>query len=460
MSLKKYAFSSVIAATMLQPVAMFAADYDLGSMSDSRNMKSLREYVDSQRNISIFQKGGSLLIAGDVRFDMNYVQEKRDGKNVNGKEGNEIHGNYLRDFPVVSYDAKASLSLRYTAQSSFADILLKASHNAGWDTENYNVTSGALPFDYDSFKPTKSGLKVEKALYGVDLLSDETQTLSAEVGRQRLYDLFDSRITFMQKFDGVALKYKNVFEGVARMHATLGGMIIADRVNHYGVAGELGLAQLMDTPFGLKYSHYKISQSGTYADGSKTDGTGTTASNSVYKYYDKAYNYSVSHALAYYDTSVDYMVSAPLKLYAAYAFNHDAKARTEFNDKKKPHAYYAGFTLGDVKMPGSAYVDVIYQYIQAESVPELDNCGAYYGMNQTGLPNVVSPTAGYTNFKGFAINSGYLATKEILVSAKLVVLDEVDADFENSTVGDTLGYTPTTSKLDFKKFETEIAYIF
>lgn len=455
MSLKKIAFSSVVAASMLQPVAMHAADYDLGSMSDSRNMKSLREYVDSQRNISIFQKGGSLLIAGDVRFDMNYVQEKRAGTNVN--KGTTIHGNAYREIPSLSFDAKASLSLKYTAQKSFADILLKASHNTGWDTENYSVASGAIPFDYDSFKPTKSGLKVEKALFGTDLVKDESQSLSVEVGRQRLYDLFDSRITFMQKFEGVALKYKNVFEGVARLHTTLGGMIISDRAHHYGFAGEVGLGQIADTPFGLKYAHYKISKSGNYSDGSPAD---TTLTRDTYKYYDKAYNYSVSHLLAYYDTSLDYMVSAPLKLYAAYAYNHDAVSRSEFGSKKKPHAAYGGFTVGDVKMPGSGYLDVIYQYVQAESVPELDNCGAYYGMNQTGIPNVVTPTAGYTNFKGFAINGGYLATKEILLSAKFVALDEVDGGFANSTTAVSLGYTAANSTLDFKKFEAEVAYVF
>lgn len=456
MSLKKIAFSSVMAASMLQPVAMFAADYDLGSLSDSRNMKSLREYVDSQRNISIFQKGGSLLIAGDVRFDMNYVQEKRGGINLNNS-GLSIHGVDYREYPSLSYDAKASLSLKYSAQKSFADILLKASHNTGWDSENYTVSSGAIPFDYDSYKPTKSGFKLEKAVFGTDLINNESQSLSVELGRQRLYDLFDSRITFMQKFEGVALKYKNVFEGVARLHATLGGIVISDRAHHYGFAGELGLGQIADTPFGLKYAHYKISKNGNYSDGSPADSTTTRSS---YKYYDKAYNYSVSHLLAYYDTSLDYMVSAPLKLYAAYAYNHDAVARTEFGSKKKPHAAYGGFTVGDVKAPGSGYLDVIYQYVQAESVPELDNCGAYYGMNQTHIPNVVTPTAGYTNFKGFAINGGYLATKEILVSAKFVALDEVDAGFSNSTVGGTLGYEATTSALDFKKFEAEVAYIF
>lgn len=455
MSLKKIAFSSVMAASMLQPVAMFAADYDLGSLSDSRNMKSLREYVDSQRNISIFQKGGSLLIAGDVRFDMNYVQEKRDGINLNNS-GSAIHTLDYREYPSLSYDAKASLSLKYTAQKSFADILLKASHNTGWDTENYTVSSAAGPFDYDSYKPTKSGFKLEKAVFGTDLINNESQSLSVELGRQRLYDLFDSRITFMQKFEGVALKYKNVFEGVARLHATLGGIVISDRAHHYGFAGELGLGQIADTPFGLKYAHYKISKNGNYSDGSSSNTS--SASSASYKYYNKAYNYSVSHLLAYYDTSLDYMVSAPLKLYAAYAYNHDAVSRSEFNNKKKPHAAYGGFTVGDVKAPGSGYLDVIYQYVQAESVPELDNCGAYYGMNQTHIPNVAVPTAGYTNFKGFAINGGYLATKEILVSAKFVALDEVDGDF-TYTAGST-GYQAQHSTLDFKKFEAEVAYIF
>lgn len=458
MNLKKYAFSGVMAAIMLQPLQLYAVDFDLGGLNDARNMQEFRKLIEKQRNVSVFEKGGSLLIGGDVTFDGAFTREKRDGKNVNGKGGAEVHGADRRDYPVADYGVKMSLSLKYTDDNSYADILLKGSHHAGLDTKNYDVSSGAIPYEYSSLKPTTSGIKVEKANFGTQVFGDEMQSLCVELGRQRYYDIFDSRITFFQKFEGAVLKYANIFEGVGRFHATAASSVIANRANHYSFAGEIGLDQFMDSPFGLKYAYYKISKDGMYADGSNSKGE--VANTSTYCYHDKGFNYALSHVLAHYNTTLDFMAATPAKFYAGYAYNHLAKKRSEFDNKEKPHAWYAGATFGDIKMPGQGTVDIIYQYVQAESVPEIDNVGGYYGMNQTNIPNVVTPTAGFTNFKGFAISGGYLASKEILLTAKIVLLDEVDAGFSNSSAGTGLGYEPATSKLDFKKFEAEVKYMF
>lgn len=458
MSLKKCAFSGVMATMMLQPLQLFAASFDVDDLSDARNLKEFRQVVEKQRNVSVFEKGGSLLIGGDVAFDGAFTREKRDGKNVNGKSGVAVHGQDRLDFPEADYKVKMSLSMKYTDDKSFADILLKADHHAGLDTQNYSTST--IPYEYGDLKPTKSGIKVEKAYFGTQLLGDDFQSFSVELGRQRYYDLFTSRITYMQRLEGLAFKYKNTFEGFGRFHATAASSVIANRANHYSFAGELGLDQLMDSPFGLNYSLYKINKEGTYSDGSTSSGGAPTSAATTYRYYDKAFNYMVSHVSAHYKANMNFMMGTPLKLYAGYAYNHLAKKRTEFGNKEKPHAWYAGITLGEVKLPGQGTLDLIYQHIQAESVPEFDNVGGYYGMNQTNIPSVVTPTAGFTNFQGICLQGGYLATKEILLSAKAIALKEVDGSFTDSGAGAALGYTPATSKLDFKKFEVEMKYVF
>lgn len=469
MEFKKYALVGAMAAGLMHPMIL-SADFESNSQVDEKNMKAIREYIDAKRNISVKEKGGSLRIGGDVRFEGTKVREIRDGYVITGSKGGSAFGTAASggsgySYPSVSYDVEASLSFEYRKEKSYADVLLKFNHNAGLDTKNYtpNTDVAFIQDEYsDSYKPTDSKIKLAKAYFGQEIWSDGMHSVDVNVGRQRLYDLFDSRIMFFRRFDGVALKYKGSVEGIGRPHASWGTMMIADRADHYGHIGEIGMAHILDTPFSLKYAYVDLAKSGTYSDGTygSDDGHVGNTSNTRSQLFYRHFNYKVSQLLGYFDVPAEYTWGKQTKLYAAYALNHKGKKRADFNGRRKNRAWYAGFTYGKIRAQGDYVLDLNYQWVQAESVPELDSGGLAIGLNASNQSIAYNPAAGFNNYKGFVGNLSYLATEDIMLVGKFAHTNAEDSTFAKSSAANSKGWQPATARHSFTKVELEAIYSF
>ena len=77
------------------------------------------------------------------------------------------------------------------------------------------------------------------------LYKEGKQSIDIELGRRNLYDVFDSRVQFLSRFDGVTLKYSNAREGLGGIYLYGAGFVVDEKVNQFGWASELGLSEYL-----------------------------------------------------------------------------------------------------------------------------------------------------------------------------------------------------------------------
>lgn len=471
MLLSKRALLSALMATAYSFCPLFADDLADSTTNDSDDFKAIRKYIEDKRNISVKDKGGNLKLGGDVRVIYKHTHQVADGQQV---EGSGFGGNRrVKDWaiPQNTADVEANLSLEYTHDTSYANILLRFKNNMGLDATNFNdLDSPKLNentnLSYKSYQPGDNKISLARAFIGDELWSSDSHKVVGEIGRQRLYDIFDSRIMFFNRFDGVALKYTGAFEGVGKAHATYGGFLVADRANHYANVIELGLAQVLDSNVSLKYSLINWKRNHTYSDGSdasQDDLAGCNRSpdmypvgtNPSYAGFNRLFRFTVSQASVAYLVPSDFVGGQSLKLYAAWAHNHAAKEMKDYgSDDLNNNAWYAGFTLGSIQMPSDWVLDVNYQYVGAQSVPEFDTLG---GAGRGNLRNIwlfMDPTQGFTNYQGVAARFVYCLSADMILNLKAAITKAANSKLSASfTAG-------RTSRNRYDGLEAELVYSF
>ena len=112
-----------------------------------------------------------------------------------------------------------------------------------------------------------------------------------------------------------------------------------------------------------------------------------------------------------------------MKFYGAYLINHAARAIVLTGNRKKRNGWYAGIYCKREKVS----VDVNYQVVEAQAIPDFDVSGIgtgnpranlFYGPARddfTGAPVVVTQlnANGNVNYKGWSAQLLYLLTKHI-----------------------------------------------
>lgn len=489
MNLNKYALLSSLALLscsfnpLLADLTPGESNSSDEAMDDER-FKVIRQYIDAKRSIDIKQKGGNLKIGGDVRVDYKSVNQLLDGVKVNGRGQGGDRNLYGKETNIPSSygDVSASLSFEYKNERSFANILVKMSNHAGLDTTNYSDVSSDLYSGSqsrleakNSYSPSKNKLDLARAYIGYELWSQDSHTVEGNLGRQRLYDLFDSRVMFANRFDGVALKYKGAFDGVGHAHATYGVFMVSDRVEHVAHALELGLANIADTGFGLKYALINWARSGVYSDGSmgsmgeQATKNNNRATNTIYQYLNEAFRYEVSQLLATYHVPEEWAYGQKVKLYAAYLQNHKARPMTPFytnldKDRTNRRAWYAGFTLGRIAMPGDTVLDICYQYVQPQSVPDFDSFAGAGRGNLTNVWGVMDHSQGNNNYKGVRAQLAYCFSADIMFNVVAIHTNAVDGHLSsnNNLARQTAGGNTLKrgARNSWDSLEAEVVYSF
>jgi hypothetical protein len=399
-------------------------DYATVQESRERDSDAVNEFVKSKRAITVQEKGGNLMISGDLRGEWSHLQAKsnmvkdqtkKEGKyEVKGKNGKTEHknnkrkmrrqrgsgtnhfkpaGNNFAPYATNEFTTEDNLMFDYKADRTWAAIQLKMSNDAGirstkieeGKNKNKNVLFGSGTLD---------GLVLRKAYMGYNIVEEGTCRFDVEIGRRRFFDVFDSKIQFDNYYDGLLLKYSNSFEGATDFVGKISAFVVDNTVNHFGYIGELGCLNIMACGLDLKYSLIDWDTVPTNRLGSKHP-RGAKFLNSQYTL---AYNVSPD------------MLGAKTKVYGAFLNNARAK--------HKGNAWYAGAKVGDVKKMNDWSVDVNYQWVQPYSIPESDVAGIGRD-NPRNISIYVDKAGGFANYKGFQVDSLYALTDNWTMNMKV-----------------------------------------
>lgn len=409
---------------------------------NERDWDALLDYINTKRTINVAEKATNLTISGDVRTEWRHIQEKRLHENLRG-HGRKLPGNCERDcndeFRVIchdednchcepisrdDYDIEANLFVEYSCDNTWGVIQLQFDNAAGIDG-----TSRKCPAAREGLHGSGFGdsINLKRAYLGYNLYCCEGTRFDIEIGRRPLYTIFDSNVQFLNRFDGILVKYDSNCEYFADWYLHMGAFIVDEKVNHSAFVSELGLLDVCDSGFDFKYSFITWKKH-WWNNGGRNRCDVTDARGS---------RFCVSQFTTYYHLDPE-MLCAPAQFYGAVLWNtaarkkspiftgvqgcesgsgSDSSERSGGHHKRENFAWYAGFTLGDVICEGDWSVDVQYQYVEARAVPDEDVSGIGRGNVLNESVNVAG--RGNTNFKGWRLQGLYAVTDNLSLDARV-----------------------------------------
>ncbi len=348
----------------------------------------LRDFIESKGLIECRKKSGLLTIAGDVRARWVTVGERVDGVKKRGSG---------TDIAADRFKSEVNLFFDYVAPRSWVSTKLK------W--VNFDGTDGGTP----------TRVSMDRAFIGYDIYKQGELDFYIEVGRSRLNYIYESRVEFTSLFDGIHLYFTNCWPTVGTFSIHGGPFIVDSFTNHYAWIMETGIIGFMGTGFGVKYSIVNWNRSAPTLDYGNLKDSGKTKIRN-----NPRYSFLVSQLLGGYERKIDIFHCKTLYIYAAVLANHDAKRSVTSNGRYLNHAWYAGFTLGKLCKACDWSLDINYQSVQMQAVPEFDLAGLGHGNADDGLFSDailigLPPGAarGFTNYKGWDLSLLYALTDSL-----------------------------------------------
>lgn len=405
-------FSSVC---LFSALTMSAYGDTIERSSDAKDVdvQAIREWMNTKRQVTVKEIGGNLSVSGEVR-----VEFQATGETVNGVS--QRGSGTL--FPSRGYDIAANLLLDYRADLTWASFKLEFDNDAGIDSGTTNK------------------IKLSRAYFGARAIDGEEAYLDFEVGRRKLNAVFDSKVEFSSYFDGALAKYDHSFERVGDFYVHLGAFIINERINQYGYVGETGFMNIMD--------------SGLYTKVSLIDWDTRNLHNTLRQ---ERMDFLVGQWLLGYKF-FPMKLQKQVTLYLAGLYNFKAN-RLEITDNQKANwGSYIGFYLGELKKKGDWALDVNYQILAAQCVPDFDmggigmgnvlDRGFYYNVGAGGtlVPTTRETAAGNSNFQGVSVTLDYLLTNNLNMQQQWMHSVTLDHDIGPSR--------------KFKQYEIEFIYGF
>lgn len=382
----------------------------------------LRDFIESRGLIECRQKCGTLTIAGDARARWLAAGERVNGIKQRGAGTNTAINRFKSEF---------NLFMDYVDAKSWVSTKLK-----------WTVFDGI-----DGGSSTKPEL--DRAFIGYDIYEKGEEDFYIELGRSRLDYMFESRVEFSSFFDGIHLFYTDEWPSIGTFAIHGGPFIIDSFTNHYAWVLETWIADWADTGLVFKYSFIDWRRhSPTLNYGNIKDRSGKTLVSN-----NPRYRFLVSQMLFGYQREICFAGCKTLYLYSAVLANHGAKRSFTSNNKYANKAWYAGFTLGKLCKACDWSLDINYQYVQAQAVPEFDLSGIGHGnaantLLSDAILQGLNPglARGFTNFKGWQISLLYALTDTLSLRTKAEWSTPID-----TSIGGTFFY---------KGFEMSAIYAF
>jgi len=420
------------------PCAVLACSYtlqaaDFSSTQEAResDTKALAEFVKSKGQITIQEKGGNLMLSGDVRGEWDHIisdNRKHHGnlphyiRHTRGHESDfrDASGKQLGPQPTNEFDVEVNLVFDYRTDRTWSKIQLQFDNPAGirkWSSSQTNF--GAVSEKHDvSGSGELDNIVLKRAYLGYNICECGTSRFDVEIGRRPLYDSFDSKIQFYNIYDGITLRYAQSFENMMDFYAKVAAFVVDQTINHFGYVGEVGFMNLFDQGVDFKYSYIHWKKNGVnhfnhhHVLGSKFDNSQFTL----------AYNFRPD------------FIRYKTAIYGAYLINHAAE-RNKFSDWLKARdAWYVGFRMGELKRMNDWSIDCHYEWVKQNSVNWTDvrgigrdnPLGISPYITEIGHKGIIGAT-GFANYKGISIDGLYNLTDTITLEAKFEKIHEAKA---------------------------------
>lgn len=377
-------------------------DRDAGpkDQGDEESKRVLRDFIESKGLIECRQKEGLLTIAGDVR-----ARWLATGEEVNGvkKRGTGT------DYAVNFFRSEVNLYLDYAAKRSWVATKLKFVNIDGVDGGSATRT------------------ELERAFIGYDIFERGKEDFYIEVGRTKMDYLYESSLEFSSIFDGIHLFYTNVWPCLGPFTIHGGPFIVDSFSNHYGWVVETYFSNLWDSGFSIKYSIIDwLRGAKTYDYGNlKANPVTGKPSGEVDLRNNPRYQFVVAQLLLGYEREVSLPRCKTLFVYGAFLDNFAAKKVKQTDYTKANLAWYAGFTLGELCKACDWSLDINYQYLQAQAVPEFDLNGIGHGNTDDGLLSdwiILGSNPGalsiFTNYQGLEASFLFALTNTLTLKTR------------------------------------------
>ena len=303
----------------------------------------------------------------------------------------------------------------------------------------------AIRIEFDNDMGVDSGttnkLALEKAYFGGRMIDGETFNFDGELGRRNLSDVFDSKIEFSSLFDGALLRFNKAFESIGSYYFNLGVFLISDLHNHVGEVAEMGMLDIANTGFFIKYSI--INWKKHFSDPVRN----------------RRFNFANSQLILGYQ-GLFTKWNKYTKFYLAGLMNHLAKDLT-FSDivlsKKYRFAFYVGMSYGRILQANDWALDVNFQYVMPQAISDFDVGGISNGnsasiglyttnVNGTGVATTRANAVGFANYKGFSFDLLYAITGNLTLLQSFEISNNQTKSFGSS--------------IDYKRYEMEFIYAF
>lgn len=397
-----------------------------------------------------------LLISGDVRGDWRHKNETIKGESLLG--GNAVDSRGVRR-GRNKFCIQVNFRIDYDVEKSWAVLHLQYDNKAGLDDELgcSDTNAKGVPTCYckELFGSGECGdICMKQAYFGYSLCKWKESEFYVEVGRRHLYDVFDSRVQFLSRFDGILFGYDGSWKDVFDTYARLAGFVVDFRSNHFAWITELGALNIYNYGLDLKYSFIDWRKNGhnrcsEEVSGCKENDPCKKKKTKGFKCGDRdppGSKFMVSQWTAIYNLKKDAtFLCLPTRFFGAFLLNHDNPEDRCFVGKQNK-AWYAGIRLGELKNADSWAFQVQYQYVEAFSVPDLDMAGIGNGNVFDDL--ILTDGRGNTNFKGWRFDSIYAFTDEIMISARYEWSTEIERKLFNG------------GRHYFNQIKVEMLYVF
>ena len=422
----------MIAAASFSATAVIAeCDCEVSNLTDEldeRDFEALIEYVNSKRTITLQEKACNLSISGDIRAEWQHIREKQDGDRRRGGGATDCSGvdpagrSGGARIGNNDFDVEFNLYFDYKCDRTWGVAQLQFDNSMGIKGSNkISPTQGNAQANAEGVckrtaaeslqgSGTCDSLCLRRAYWGYNVCADGCSRFDIEVGRRRLYDVFDSRVQFQSFFDGVLLRYATQVDCCADAYINFGAFVVDERSNHFGWVIEGGLLNLCDSGFDVKYSFIDW----------KKDGHNRFSNSVQTVRKSKGSRFQVHQLTGAYHLEPE-VLCMPAKLYGAVLWNSAAeKGQARFNNKRENAAWYLGFLVGEVCREGDWALDINYQYVEAQAVPNEDVGGIGRGnvLNENPYQtDVAANCRGNANYQGVHIEGLYAITDNLSVDA-------------------------------------------
>jgi len=413
MKLLKYVLLLIAVAAYLPNPALADDDYcDSGDLTrfeqdlNEKDWDALYDYLKTKRTMNVQEKACNLTIAGDVRVDWRHTNEQVCDYRVRGGEAVRTRKGETWRVGRHDFDIEFNLYFDYVCDRNWAVVQLEFDDSAGVSNV-YNCIDFPAAM-HGSGKGCDINLK--KAYMGYNICSDGCTRFDIELGRRKLYHVFDSEVQFLSRFDGVLLKYDSCWDCWGDWYVHAAGFVVDYRVNHFAFVIEGGLLNICDSGIDFKYSFIDWRKNGKNVCQVR-DPVGT--------------KFQVNQFTMAYHFIPEY-ICMPAKVFGAFLWNADYKRN--FN-RNRNVAWYAGFKIGEVVYEGDWAFKAQYQYVEQYAVPDQDMSGIGNGnaLNSSSF-YPTPPGNGNTNFQGFRLEALYALTDNLSLDTRWEWSREIDID--------------------------------